>query len=68
MRAFLKVLFASLLVVIPVKTALADGLPKAVIDEHVYQAGTIPQGQQIVHDFIIKNGGESPLTIKAQPC
>ncbi|MEN6475587.1 MAG: hypothetical protein ABFD81_16355 [Syntrophaceae bacterium] len=68
MRAFLKALFTSLLVVIPVATSLADGLPKAIVDEYVYQVGNIQQGKPIVHDFIIKNVGDAPLTVKAQPC
>mgnify|MGYP000889062293 CR=1 FL=1 len=82
MRAFLKALFTSLLVVIPVATPLADdqpketieapsptsGAPKAIIGEYMYQAGSVQQGNPIVHDFIIKNGGQAPLTIKAKPC
>lgn len=82
MRAFLKVLFTSLLVVIPLATSLAggqpkeiieaprltSGAPKAIVGEYVYQAGSIQQGNPIVHDFIIKNGGDAPLTLKAQPC
>lgn len=68
MRIVVKALFAGLLLLIPTAITLADGLPKAIVDEHVFQAGTIQQGSTIVHDFIIRNQGDSPLTVTAQPC
>jgi len=82
MRALVKALVATLVVVMPIATPLdggqpkesmetqnhTSGVPRAVITETVYQAGDIQQGNPIIHDFIIKNGGDAPLTIKAQPC
>jgi len=68
MRIVVKALFTSLLVVIPTAMTFANGLPKAIVDEHLFQAGTVRQGSPIVHDFIIRNSGEGPLTVTAQPC
>ncbi|HQP30869.1 MAG TPA: hypothetical protein PLB81_06035 [Deltaproteobacteria bacterium] len=68
MRLVAKTLFTSLLIVVPAAMTLADGLPRAIVEEHVFHAGTVQQGPPIAHDFIIKNGGNGPLTIKAQPC
>ena len=42
--------------------------PKIVIEQPKFNAGTVPQGQDIIHDFIIKNTGSEPLTVKAKPC
>lgn len=37
--------------------------PKAVVPQPVHDAGTVPTGQQIVHDFVIQNQGEAALEI-----
>jgi hypothetical protein len=49
-------------------SSAANATPKAVVDEFVFNAGEIPQGKAIVHDFIIKNTGDKPLEIKVKPC
>lgn len=49
-------------------SSVAYAAPKAVINEYVYNAGEIPQGKMIVHDFIVKNDGDRPLEIKVKPC
>jgi len=46
----------------------ASAAPKILIDEYVYNAGNLPQGKTIVHDFIIKNTGDRPLEISTEPC
>lgn len=37
--------------------------PKAVVLEGVFDAGAIPQGQPVEHDFVIKNEGDATLHI-----
>lgn len=37
--------------------------PKAVVAEPMKDAGTVPTGEKITHDFTIKNEGVAPLTI-----
>jgi Protein of unknown function (DUF1573) len=37
--------------------------PKAVVDEPVFDAQRIGKGQDIVHDFVVKNEGNAPLHI-----
>ncbi len=38
--------------------------PKAVIVEATFDAGTIAKGEQVVHDFLIKNEGQATLEIQ----
>jgi hypothetical protein len=49
-------------------STIANAAPKAVVDELEYNAGEIPQGKPIIHDFIVKNTGDKPLEIKVKPC
>lgn len=37
--------------------------PKAVVAQPVHEAGVVPTGQQIVHDFVIENQGDAVLEI-----
>lgn len=37
--------------------------PKAVVAEPVHEAGTVPTGKKIAHDFVVENQGEAPLEI-----
>lgn len=37
--------------------------PRLVLPESSYDFGSIPQGQQVVHDFVVRNEGGSDLTI-----
>lgn len=49
-------------------STIAYAAPKAAVDEYVFNAGEIPQGKAIIHDFIIRNTGDKPLEIKVKPC
>lgn len=42
--------------------------PKVKVDEPVFDAGEIPQGKQISHEFTIENVGDETLTIMVKPC
>lgn len=44
-------------------TLLAAGKPKAVAVEPIKDAGNVPKGDKIVHDFVIRNDGDAPLEI-----
>lgn len=37
--------------------------PKAVVAEPVHDAGVVPTGGEVVHDFLIENQGRAPLEI-----
>lgn len=37
--------------------------PKAVVAEPVMDAGVVPKGEKIAHDFVIRNEGDAPLEI-----
>lgn len=41
----------------------ADTGPIAQMTEDTFDFGSIPAGQDILHDFIIKNTGDAPLEI-----
>jgi hypothetical protein len=42
--------------------------PKVQIDQAVYDAGTLFEGKDISHEFVLKNGGDQKLTFKPKPC
>jgi hypothetical protein len=42
--------------------------PKIAVENPVYDAGDLEKGKPIVYDFIIRNTGDQPLTIKVKPC
>ena len=44
-------------------TVLAAGKPKAVAVEPIKDVGTVPKGEKIVQDFLIRNDGDAALEI-----
>lgn len=49
-------------------TAESTDAPQMVIEQPVFEAGEVWQGEIVSHDFIIKNKGKGPLKIlKAKP-
>jgi hypothetical protein len=44
------------------------GSPKAITNEIDFNAGDVPQGTVIVHNFIMKNMGSNPLSLKVTSC
>jgi hypothetical protein len=55
-------------ILLAVISSTANATPKAVVDEPIFNAGEIPEGKTIIHDFIIKNTGDKPLEVKVKPC
>ena len=46
----------------------ADGKPKAVVAEPIKDAGTVPKGEKVASDFVIRNDGDAVLEItQVQP-
>ena len=43
--------------------APAKGKPKATVAEPIKDVATVPKGQKIIHDFVIKNEGDADLMI-----
>jgi hypothetical protein len=68
MRRFLfyVILFVSLSIFLMSGNAYCA--PKVKVDEPVFDAGEIPQGKQISHEFTIENVGDETLTIMVKPC
>ncbi len=46
----------------------AFGAAKISIEEYSYSAGNVMQGKAIVHDFLIRNTGNEPLTLELKSC
>lgn len=46
-------------------TATADSPtgPKAYLPEYIFEFQPVPEGEEVVHDFIIYNHGDEPLNI-----
>lgn len=44
--------------------ASADPKPKLVIESAVHNFGTVSQGAKVIHDFNLRNGGDSELVIQ----
>lgn len=64
MRRHSKTVILALCAALLVASALlAQGTPKAVAVEPIKDAGTVPKGEKIIHDFAIRNDGDAPLEI-----
>ena len=51
-----------------VKESPAQGHPQMAIDDLNYDAGTVWEGEEVVHTFVIKNKGDAQLDItKVKP-
>jgi hypothetical protein len=53
-------LFLAFLLAAPALTAAA---PAAVVPEAVYEFPDIPDGEYVVHDFVIRNEGDTVLNV-----
>ena len=42
--------------------------PRANIDNPIFDAGEIPQGKEISHEFMIENTGDETLRLTVKPC
>jgi hypothetical protein len=42
--------------------------PKVQVDQTVYNAGPVPEGKEITHEFVLKNIGDKTLSFKIKPC
>lgn len=42
--------------------------PRAEPQDPVFDAGELPQGKDLTHEFLLKNVGDEPLVFKARPC
>jgi len=51
-----------------VSASICHASPKVQVDEAVYDAGTVYEGKDVAHEFILKNVGDQKLTFKAKPC
>jgi hypothetical protein len=60
--------YAVLLVMLMVCEGAAFGSPKALFEAPQYNAGNISQGTMILHDFVVMNKGDQPLTLEAKDC
>ena len=67
-RTIIAVLTFFMIFLITLSGNPAFGASKALTNESDFNAGDLPQGTLIVHDFIFKNTGSDPLTLKVTSC
>jgi len=41
---------------------------KVQVDQAIYDAGTLSEGKDLLHEFVLKNVGDQKLTFKPKPC
>ena len=57
-------LIAAVLVLLPLMPGAAAAAPNAEIEAAVHDFGTVLEGTDIVHGFVIRNTGDAALEIK----
>ncbi len=50
--------------IIPVVAVAAQPSPKAVAAAESYDFGTVLEGNDVIHEFVVKNTGDAPLDIQ----
>jgi hypothetical protein len=62
------VLLGTMLILLFVGVGESFAAPKVQVDQTVYDAGPIPEGKEITHEFVLKNSGDKTLSFKIKPC
>ena len=68
MLKFLKNVSLCMALMLFVAAGTVYGAPRVKVDNPIFQAGEIPQGKEISHEFTIENIGDETLTITVKPC
>ncbi len=42
--------------------------PRVQVEKTVHDAGTVPEGMDVTHEFMFRNIGDGNLLIKPKPC
>jgi uncharacterized protein (DUF58 family) len=61
-------LFVMLLALSLISATSCHASPKIQVDQAVYDAGTLSEGNDLSHEFILKNVGDQKLIFKSKPC
>ena len=56
--------FSLVFLLIAGSQSLAQPAPIAFLSETKYEFEAVPEGSQVVHDFILKNTGSAPLHVE----
>lgn len=48
--------------------AACQAAPRVKVDQTAYDAGTVPEGIEVIHEFLFRNTGDKDLIIKPKPC
>ena len=49
---------------LPVMAVANEPAPKAVAETESYDFGTVLEGNDVIHEFVLKNTGDAPLEIQ----
>ncbi|HOO46138.1 MAG TPA: hypothetical protein PLM29_07915 [Deltaproteobacteria bacterium] len=63
-----KVIGISIAIIVVFAAGNVYGAPRVKVDNPVFDAGEIPQGKEMAHEFTISNIGDETLTITVSPC
>lgn len=61
----LLILCATVLILMEVSSHAA---PRVEVEQTVHDAGTVPEGMDVIHEFLFRNAGDKDLVIKPKPC
>ncbi len=61
-------LFVVWMIISLVWAAPIQASPKVQVDQALYDAGTLYEGKDLSHEFILKNVGDQKLVFKPKPC
>lgn len=46
----------------------SSAAPKIQVDQAVYDAGSVVEGRELSHEFVLRNEGDRTLSFKIKPC
>jgi hypothetical protein len=62
------VLFGTVLMLLFVVVGESFAAPKVQVNQTVYDAGSVAEGKEMNHEFVLKNIGDKKLSFKIKPC
>jgi hypothetical protein len=61
-------MFMAVLVFSAATGSACHAAAKVQVDQAIYDAGPVPEGKDVSHEFVLKNVGDQKLTFKPKPC
>jgi len=68
MPGFVKHIFIFITIIVLSAAGTVHCSPRVKVDNPVFDAGEVPQGKELSHEFTIGNIGDETLSITVSPC